>query len=93
MEDFIGTRTGAQIRSHAQKYFMRIEKELNCSGLAFPSADHSIMGEGDYGNEEEDMSDEGGDQEIKVINDGSTQNDIATKKIAKSSSKSECTLK
>ena len=89
MEDFIGTRTGAQIRSHAQKYFMRIEKELNCSGLAFPSADHSSMGEGDYGNEEEDMS----DQEIKAINDGSTQNDIATKKIAKSSSKSECTLK
>jgi len=29
VEDFIGTRTGAQIRSHAQKYFLRIEKELN----------------------------------------------------------------
>ena len=29
VEDYIGTRTGAQIRSHAQKYFLRIEKELN----------------------------------------------------------------
>lgn len=29
VEDHIGTRTGAQIRSHAQKYFSRIEKELN----------------------------------------------------------------
>ncbi len=37
MEDFIGTRTGAQIRSHAQKYFIRIEEELNCTGLAFAS--------------------------------------------------------
>lgn len=38
VEDYIGTRTGAQIRSHAQKYFHRIEQELNCSGLAFPSS-------------------------------------------------------
>jgi SHAQKYF class myb-like DNA-binding protein len=37
VEDFIGTRTGAQIRSHAQKYFLRIEEELNCTGLAFAS--------------------------------------------------------
>ena len=29
VEDYIGTRTGAQIRSHAQKYFLRIEKEIN----------------------------------------------------------------
>ncbi|CDW77411.1 myb-like dna-binding shaqkyf class family protein [Stylonychia lemnae] len=29
VEDHIGTRTGAQIRSHAQKYFLRIEKEIN----------------------------------------------------------------
>jgi Myb-like DNA-binding domain len=29
VEDHIGTRTGAQIRSHAQKYFLRIENELN----------------------------------------------------------------
>mmetsp|Transcript_17443 Transcript_17443/g.16648 ORF Transcript_17443/g.16648 Transcript_17443/m.16648 type:complete len:90 (-) Transcript_17443:805-1074(-) len=29
VEEYIGTRTGAQIRSHAQKYFQRIEKELN----------------------------------------------------------------
>lgn len=28
VEDYIGTRTGAQIRSHAQKYFIRIEDEL-----------------------------------------------------------------
>jgi hypothetical protein len=31
---------------------MRIEKELNCSGLAFPSANHSSMDDGDYGDEE-----------------------------------------
>ena len=29
MEDFIGTRTGAQIRSHAQKFFNRVQKEFN----------------------------------------------------------------
>ena len=28
VEDYIGTRTSAQIRSHAQKYFSRIDKEL-----------------------------------------------------------------
>lgn len=28
VEDFVGTRTGAQIRSHAQKFFLRLEKEL-----------------------------------------------------------------
>ena len=44
VEDFIGTRTGAQIRSHAQKYFMRIEQELNCSGLAFPSSHNEDSG-------------------------------------------------
>lgn len=27
MESFIGTRTGTQIRSHAQKFFNRIRKE------------------------------------------------------------------
>ena len=27
VETFIGTRSGAQIRSHAQKFFTRIEKE------------------------------------------------------------------
>ena len=27
VEIFIGTRSGAQIRSHAQKFFTRIEKE------------------------------------------------------------------
>jgi hypothetical protein len=26
----IGTRDGAQIRSHAQKYFIKIKKELEC---------------------------------------------------------------
>ena len=28
VETHIGTRSGAQIRSHAQKFFNRIEKEL-----------------------------------------------------------------
>lgn len=28
VEDYIGTRTGAQIRSHAQKFFLRLEKDL-----------------------------------------------------------------
>lgn len=28
VEEFVGTRTGAQIRSHAQKFFLRLEKEL-----------------------------------------------------------------
>lgn len=29
MESFIGTRTGTQIRSHAQKFFNRIKKEFS----------------------------------------------------------------
>ena len=29
MEEFIGTRTGAQIRSHAQKFFLKIQRELS----------------------------------------------------------------
>lgn len=29
VEAHIGTRSGAQIRSHAQKFFNRIQKELN----------------------------------------------------------------
>ena len=28
VEQHIGTRSGAQIRSHAQKFFSRVEKEL-----------------------------------------------------------------
>jgi SHAQKYF class myb-like DNA-binding protein len=28
VENHIGTRSGAQIRSHAQKFFNRVEKEL-----------------------------------------------------------------
>lgn len=28
VEEFVGTRSGAQIRSHAQKFFLRLEKEL-----------------------------------------------------------------
>jgi SHAQKYF class myb-like DNA-binding protein len=31
VEDYIGTRTGAQIRSHAQKFFNRLEREYNAS--------------------------------------------------------------
>jgi len=31
VEEHIGTRTGAQIRSHAQKYFNRLEKEMGPS--------------------------------------------------------------
>jgi SHAQKYF class myb-like DNA-binding protein len=29
IEEHIGTRSGAQIRSHAQKFFLRLEKELD----------------------------------------------------------------
>jgi len=29
VEEFVGTRNGAQIRSHAQKFFNRVEKEYN----------------------------------------------------------------
>jgi SHAQKYF class myb-like DNA-binding protein len=29
VEEHVSTRTGAQIRSHAQKFFNRIQKELN----------------------------------------------------------------
>jgi len=32
VEEYVGTRTGAQIRSHAQKFFNRLEKELNTKG-------------------------------------------------------------
>jgi hypothetical protein len=53
VEDFIGTRTGAQIRSHAQKYFLRIEEELNCTGLAFASQP-SKEDDDPYGSEVED---------------------------------------
>ncbi len=28
VENHIGTRSGAQIRSHAQKFFNRVEKEI-----------------------------------------------------------------
>jgi len=31
VEEHIGTRSGAQIRSHAQKYFNRLEKEITTS--------------------------------------------------------------
>ncbi len=29
VQDHVGTRTGAQIRSHAQKFFTRLEREIN----------------------------------------------------------------
>jgi len=29
VEDFVGTRNGAQIRSHAQKFFNRLQREFN----------------------------------------------------------------
>ena len=29
VEDYIGTRTGAQVRSHAQKFFLKVQKKLN----------------------------------------------------------------
>ncbi len=29
VEDFVGTRSGAQIRSHAQKFFNRLQREFN----------------------------------------------------------------
>ena len=30
VEEHVGTRNGAQIRSHAQKFFNRLEREFNC---------------------------------------------------------------
>ena len=35
VEDYIGTRTGAQIRSHAQKFFLRLEKDLKGNDIPF----------------------------------------------------------
>jgi SHAQKYF class myb-like DNA-binding protein len=35
VELHIGTRSGAQIRSHAQKFFNRIEKELGADVEAY----------------------------------------------------------
>eukprot|EP01017_Pseudomicrothorax_dubius_P039353 TRINITY_DN6013_c0_g1_i6.p1 TRINITY_DN6013_c0_g1~~TRINITY_DN6013_c0_g1_i6.p1 ORF type:complete len:317 (+),score=80.15 TRINITY_DN6013_c0_g1_i6:116-1066(+) len=32
VEDFVGSRSGAQIRSHAQKFFNRLEKEYHIAG-------------------------------------------------------------
>ena len=29
VEDHVGTRTGAQVRSHAQKFFLKVQKKLN----------------------------------------------------------------
>ena len=29
IEEYIGSRSGAQIRSHAQKYFIKMQKDLN----------------------------------------------------------------
>jgi len=34
VEDCVGTRTGAQIRSHAQKYFLKLEKEVKTNQKA-----------------------------------------------------------
>jgi SHAQKYF class myb-like DNA-binding protein len=31
VEEYVGTRTGAQIRSHAQKFFLKLEKEIKTS--------------------------------------------------------------
>ena len=45
VEGFIGTRTGTQIRSHAQKFFNRIKKDLDdgqenpCPEAALPLTD------------------------------------------------------
>ena len=68
VEDFIGTRTGAQIRSHAQKYFLRIEEELNCTGLAFAS--QNSKGEEDedpYGSEDDEPSSLNGDASLQKL--------------------------
>jgi hypothetical protein len=65
VEDFIGTRTGAQIRSHAQKYFLRIEEELNCTGLAFASQNSKgEEGEDPYGSEDDEPSSLNGDASL-----------------------------
>lgn len=57
VEEFIGTRTGAQIRSHAQKYFNRLNKKREEIGL---SAGESMPKMRDYDNDidEEDERDE-----------------------------------
>lgn len=34
VEECVGTRTGAQIRSHAQKFFLKLEKEVKTSQKA-----------------------------------------------------------
>jgi hypothetical protein len=68
VEDFIGTRTGAQIRSHAQKYFLRIEEELNCTGLAFASQNSKGDGEEDpYGSEDDEPSSLNGDASLHNV--------------------------
>lgn len=56
VEDHIGTRTGAQIRSHAQKYFLRIENELN--GEPLGSHDHEDGSEDTFDKSEEQQPDE-----------------------------------
>lgn len=40
VEEAVATRTGAQIRSHAQKFFLKIEKELKTSQKAKGNKDH-----------------------------------------------------
>lgn len=34
IEDLVGTRTGPQIRSHAQKYFNKLKKDSGCSNVS-----------------------------------------------------------
>lgn len=41
VEDHIGSRSGAQIRSHAQKFFNRLEKELDKKKHSFSESEDS----------------------------------------------------
>lgn len=43
VEEFVGTRTGAQIRSHAQKFFNRLQKESPGGGDGKSSLDSGAM--------------------------------------------------
>lgn len=42
VEEFVGTRTGAQIRSHAQKFFLRLEKEVKTKQQMQTNANQSV---------------------------------------------------
>ena len=44
VEEHVGTRTGAQIRSHAQKFFNRLERQFKNNKGAQQPGDDSLSG-------------------------------------------------